>query len=89
MHAIAHQLGAFYHVPHGRANAIVLPKVLGVIAQREPRLLTELLAQVFPEKATGKADSDAKLLVDMVERLLAELDLPTVVKELKQAILQL
>ncbi|WP_261834241.1 iron-containing alcohol dehydrogenase [Vibrio ishigakensis] len=84
VHAIAHQLGAFYHVPHGRANAIVLPKVLGVIAQREPRFLAELLAQVFPKKSTGNVDKDAKLLVDMVEKLLVELDLPTVVKELNQ-----
>ena len=28
VHAIAHQLGALYHVPHGLANAIVLPYVL-------------------------------------------------------------
>ena len=27
-HAIAHNFGALYHVPHGRANAIVLPYVL-------------------------------------------------------------
>ncbi len=28
VHAIAHQLGAHYRVPHGRANAIVLPYIL-------------------------------------------------------------
>ncbi len=28
VHAIAHQLGALYHLPHGLANAIVLPYVL-------------------------------------------------------------
>ena len=28
VHAIAHQLGAPYHLPHGLANAIVLPYVL-------------------------------------------------------------
>jgi alcohol dehydrogenase class IV len=27
-HGIAHQLGAFYHVPHGEANALTLPHVL-------------------------------------------------------------
>ena len=28
-HSIAHQLGAQLHIPHGRANAIVLPDVIG------------------------------------------------------------
>lgn len=28
-HSIAHQLGAQFHIPHGRANAIVLPEVIG------------------------------------------------------------
>lgn len=27
-HAMAHQLGAMYHIPHGRANAILLPYVI-------------------------------------------------------------
>ena len=28
VHAVAHSLGAFYHVPHGLANALILPIVL-------------------------------------------------------------
>ena len=28
-HGIAHALGAKFHIPHGRANAIVLPDVIG------------------------------------------------------------
>ena len=28
VHAIAHNLGGFYNVPHGLANAIILPYVL-------------------------------------------------------------
>jgi len=28
VHAIAHQLGALYHIPHGLANAMVMPHVL-------------------------------------------------------------
>ena len=28
-HSIAHQLGAQFHIPHGRANAIALPDVIG------------------------------------------------------------
>jgi len=28
VHAIAHQMGGYYHVPHGLANAIILPHIL-------------------------------------------------------------
>lgn len=28
VHAIAHQLGPLYHLPHGYLNAILLPHVL-------------------------------------------------------------
>ena len=30
VHAIAHSLGGEYHTPHGLANAVILPYVLGV-----------------------------------------------------------
>ncbi len=32
-HSIAHQLGAQFHIPHGRANAIVLPSVIAFNAE--------------------------------------------------------
>ena len=32
-HSIAHQLGAQFHIPHGRANAIVLPNVIAFNAE--------------------------------------------------------
>jgi len=39
VHAFAHQLGALYHLPHGLANAIVLPYVLEFSRSRcAPRL---------------------------------------------------
>jgi alcohol dehydrogenase len=34
IHGIAHTLGGFYHVPHGLANAIVLPKIIELYGPR-------------------------------------------------------
>ena len=42
VHAIAHQLGAFYHLPHGVANAMVLPHVLRVFGDSAKARLEEL-----------------------------------------------
>jgi alcohol dehydrogenase len=42
VHAIAHQLGAFYGVPHGLANAQVMPHVLDFSLEGAREKLTEL-----------------------------------------------
>lgn len=42
VHAIAHQLGALYHVPHGLANALVLPLILELSLDKARPRMTEL-----------------------------------------------
>lgn len=76
VHAIAHQLGAFYHVPHGRANAMVLPHVLKFIEQRDNARLTTL-AQTLGYK-------DGEAFIQEVEGLLDSLDIPKYVAELQK-----
>ncbi|MFE8070447.1 iron-containing alcohol dehydrogenase [Marinobacteraceae bacterium S3BR75-40.1] len=72
VHAIAHQLGALYRVPHGRANAIVLPHVLGFNRQSCNRRFAalartaELVADATDEQATAR-------LFEAVEHLLGQL----------------
>jgi len=75
VHAIAHQLGARYGVPHGRANAMVLPHVL---AFNQPACVKKLgsLArdlELAPAGATDSAAADA--LSARVRELLARLPL--------------
>ncbi|MFA0356656.1 iron-containing alcohol dehydrogenase [Vibrio breoganii] len=84
VHAIAHQLGAFYHVPHGRANAIVLPSVLRFIATADPKSIASLA------KAAGYTSGDtdktnAVAFIEKVEELLTQLGIPDCVAELKIA----
>jgi len=75
VHAIAHQLGARYGVPHGRANAMVLPHVLRfnqpACEQRLARLAREL--DLAPAGADDAAATEA--LVTRVRALLASLPL--------------
>ncbi|MCL9776101.1 iron-containing alcohol dehydrogenase [Vibrio methylphosphonaticus] len=81
VHAIAHQLGAFYHVPHGRANAIVLPLVLEGIQQRDNARLTQLAVELgYKDSVQGSASSQ---FTDAVKALLERVAIPKVVKELQ------
>ena len=39
-HSIAHKIGAEYHVPHGRANAVLLPYVIAYNAQKPTKFVS-------------------------------------------------
>jgi alcohol dehydrogenase len=51
VHAIAHQLGAIYHVPHGLANAQVMPHVLDMSCEKARPRLTELAQMIGCQSA--------------------------------------
>lgn len=68
VHAIAHQLGARYHTPHGLANAIVLPHVLRFSLDAAPARLAALARRI------GSADDgadDARLAARFVDAVQA------------------
>lgn len=80
VHAFAHQLGAFYGVPHGRANAIVLPYILDFNRADTVKRLAELARKVGVAN-TGTADHPAAdLLITRIKQLLKEVNIDTHVK---------
>lgn len=75
VHAIAHQLGARYGVPHGRANAMVLPHVLDFNLHACRKKLAQL-SRELGLAASGSSDAAASaLLVARVQELLERLPL--------------
>lgn len=85
VHAIAHQLGGKYHVPHGLANAILLPHVLHAMAPAVTKRLA-LLAVAARAGAPGERPAAlAKKFLAAVERLNRDLRIPRVVDALKEA----
>ncbi len=84
VHAIAHQLGAFYHVPHGQANAIVLPQVLRFIAAQDHERLNELASHFCDEPVAERRSDITSQFIEKVETLLHRVGIARTVKELQQ-----
>ena len=59
VHAIAHGIGGLYHVPHGEANAILLPKVLAAYGSAVYEPLARLERKV--RAAWGKPEREVSM----------------------------
>lgn len=84
VHAIAHQLGGRYHVPHGLANAVLLPPVLRFsLPSAGPRLA--LLAQHLGLARQGQGErSQATAFIDGVQALNDRLGIPRTLDNLRK-----
>ncbi len=77
VHAMAHQLGGFYDLPHGECNAILLPHVsrFNLIAKMG-RFVK--IAQLMGENTTGLATRDAaELALKAIMKLSADIGIPS------------
>lgn len=84
VHAIAHQLGAIYHVPHGLANAIVLPEVLAYCRPKIDRQLAELARAANISDSLDNAQA-ATAFMETLNDLLRKLDIPKTVAAMKSS----
>ncbi|MDO5145991.1 MAG: 1-propanol dehydrogenase PduQ [Eubacteriales bacterium] len=88
-HGIAHALGAIFHIPHGRANALVLPHVIYFNADmvREAAKHSNDSAKKYQKLARiiGLPASTPKVgvsnLIAEINRLLKYMDRPTCITE--------
>ena len=75
-HAVAHSLGGQYHIPHGLANAVLLPYVLesyGTCAHRKYKDIA--VAMNLADKNTPEAEA-AQLLIAQIRRMNAAMCIP-------------
>jgi alcohol dehydrogenase len=82
VHAMAHQLGGFYDLPHGECNAILLPHVekFNLIAKMD-RFVK--IAQLLGENTAGLAPHDAaELALVGIKKLSADIGIPSGLIEL-------
>ena len=68
VHAIAHQLGGLYNLPHGLCNAILLPHVIRFNKRACAQRYADLLRVIEPE-TTLSAEAGADALADRITAL--------------------
>ena len=93
-HSLAHKLGAYHHIPHGVANALVLtyvmrynanavPTKMGTFPQYEyPHTLERYCEVARYNGLVGKDDNETfDMLIDKLEELKAAIGIPKSIKE--------
>ncbi|MEO2076158.1 MAG: iron-containing alcohol dehydrogenase [Bacillus sp. (in: firmicutes)] len=76
VHAIAHTLGGFYSVPHGLANAIILPYVLEYYGDSVYQPLSELADLVGISQQEDTIEQKARKFIDAIKELNEKLAIP-------------
>ena len=75
VHAIAHNLGGFYGIPHGLANAVILPYVLEYFGETAHKRLAKL-AEIAGVKKDGTDAEKANAFIAAVKKLNADMNIP-------------
>ncbi len=82
-HAIAHSLGGKYGVPHGLANAIILPVILKEYGKSAYSKLSEIAIHIGIGAKENSAQENAEKFIAWIEELNAHFEIPCVVDALK------
>ncbi len=76
VHAIAHKLGGMYGIPHGLANAVILPYVLEFFGESAyPRLAKLARAAELDVRNLSEAEA-AKLFIEKVKEMNKKMNIP-------------
>jgi alcohol dehydrogenase len=76
VHALAYPLGGHYHIPHGLSNSLVLPSVLRFNLPAACAHYAELADLVVGPGLAGSDEARASALIEGLEELIRELELP-------------
>jgi alcohol dehydrogenase class IV len=84
VHAIAHNLGGLYGVPHGLANAVILPYVLEASVEQAENQLADLAVVSGLGQPDYFKDVLAKKFINKIKIMNQNMGIPTFIKELKE-----
>ena len=84
VHAFAHQMGGLYHVPHGLANAIILPLILEFSKIKCAHRLADLARVSGIGKANTSDDQLADAFITHIRTMNADMEIPKAFTDLKR-----
>lgn len=84
VHAIAHNMGGLYGVPHGLANAIILPYILDYSRKEAEGKLARLAVAGGIGKVDESPEVLSKRFIEKVKSMNANMDIPTTITELQE-----
>ena len=84
VHAVAHSLGGKYNVPHGLANAVLLPVVLEAYGKRAQKKLHCLGVAAGVANKADTHEQGAKKFIDAVRNLNKNMGIPKCITELEK-----
>lgn len=76
VHAMAHQLGGFYDLPHGVCNAVLLPHVQRYNAQVCPERLKDIAKSMGVDVLAMSAEEGANAAISAIEKLAQKVGIP-------------
>ncbi len=76
VHAMAHQLGGFYDLPHGVCNAVLLPHVQEYNAQVVPGKLKEVAEAMGINVSKMTDEEGAQAAISAIKELSKDIDIP-------------
>lgn len=83
VHAVAHGVGALYGIPHGKANAVILPYVMEQFGKTAEKPLSEL---AIAAGISGKDDAElAGKFIESMREMNRKFGIPDRIQELKES----
>jgi alcohol dehydrogenase class IV len=89
VHAVAHSLGGQYNIPHGLANAVILPIVLKEYGSSVYKKLDFLAKQVGISNKDESKEIGANKFIDAILSLNNKMNIPNAIKNIKDEDIEL
>lgn len=84
VHAIAHTLGGFYNVPHGQANAVILPHVLEYYGEAARERLALLAREAGVVVRSLSDEATARAFIRHIRSMNEALDIPQFITDIRK-----
>lgn len=84
VHAVAHSLGGQYNIPHGLANAVLLPVVLEAYGKAAHKKLHRLAVAAGIASAEDDSAKAAQAMIEAIKEMNRRMGIPTTLSGIKE-----